>query len=65
MSNAAPHDGDSNPTVSATTGATDGHQDVGGQNEAIPEPQHDLSSIDVSDIEERPAPTGGDDDANS
>ncbi len=65
MSNAAPHQGDTNPAVSATARKTDGHQDVGGQNETIPQPQLDLSSIDVSDIEERPAPAGGDDDAIS
>lgn len=47
------------------TGATDGHQDVGGQNETIPAPQQEPSAIDVSDIEERPAPDGGDSDANA
>lgn len=43
----------------------DGHQDVGNQNEAIPEPQLDVTGIDVSDIAERPAPRGGDDGADA
>jgi hypothetical protein len=62
MSTDQPAQGESAHGATAP-GATDGFQDVGHQSEAIPEPQLDPSSSDVSDIEERPAPSGGDDDA--
>lgn len=53
------------PGGTGGTGATDGHQDVGSQDEAIPPPQLDPEQVDVADIVERAAPAGGDDDANA